>query len=280
MALTFREKVFVGGLGALTPIVVNMLTIDLERVFSNITLAVALGYALRVTILFYLGGLVALLHRDEQDRLKLFELGIVAPAYITTFLNAQAGKIEEKPSPGLKEAHYNTSVASFSFMDAAYADERPAQAPAQSPSPLPSFSAPTETTSEQILRGFLGTTSGRVWFVVVGSFSSLDNARQYEAHVNKYWKNFNAEVYAPYDTPYYPVVIGANLTIGEAIRLRNKAMRTGIVQGLRKTYTSSEALIRSNAHRHGVRRIRERQIGTWTSPNRLRLKFFGRLQRL
>ena len=229
-ALNFREKVFIGGLGALTPIVVNLLAIDLERVFSNITLAVALGYALRVTILFYLGGLVAFLHRDEQDRLKLFELGIVAPALITAFLNAQAGKIEVKPGSGPKEAHYNTSVVAFDLIATAYADESPDQASTQSPSPLPAFSAPTETTSEQILRGFLGTTSGRVWFVVAGSFSSLDNARQYAARINKSWRSFNAEVYAPYDTPYYAVVIGANLTIGEATQLRNKAIRTGITK--------------------------------------------------
>ncbi len=232
--LAFREKVFLGGLGALTPIVVNLLVIDLERVFSNITIIVALSYFLRVLTLFYLGGIVAFLHRDEQDRLKLFELGIVAPALITALLNAsyatQANKAQVSPAPEGKQSHYSAPAVSFDIIATAYAGENPGQIAATPSNPLPTFSAPAETTSEQILRGFLGTTSGRVWFVVVGSYSSLDNARQYAAHINKSQKGLNAETYAPYDTPYYAVVVGANLSLKEATQLRNKVRQTGIAK--------------------------------------------------
>jgi hypothetical protein len=46
------------------------------------------GYGFRVVALFALGGLWAYFHRTEADPLKLFQLGIVAPAMITGMINA------------------------------------------------------------------------------------------------------------------------------------------------------------------------------------------------
>ena len=60
------KKILIGGLGALTPIIMNLLVIDLEVLLLNVTLFAVLGYTIRVIILFYLGGITAFLHKDEH----------------------------------------------------------------------------------------------------------------------------------------------------------------------------------------------------------------------
>ena len=82
-----------GGLGALAPTVLSLAILDHAAVanyISNIddkTLELA-GYGFRVLALFAIGGLWAFFHRNEVEPLKLFQLGIVAPAMITGMINA------------------------------------------------------------------------------------------------------------------------------------------------------------------------------------------------
>jgi SPOR domain len=237
-AIATREKIFIGGLGALTPILVNLLVVDLELVFSKLTTLVFLGYALRVLFLFYLGGLYAYLHKKENDAVRIFELGIVAPALIISIVNGtNAIRVDLRATPVNRQAvtesagapAWSDDVSPAAFIvamqqDSASAD--PTVKPEGSSGPLlKTFSPPQESTSEQILRGLLGSQSPRVWFVVVGSYSSLDNAVAHAGRINRRWKGYSAEVYAPYDTPYYAVVVGANLTLNEAYRLRAKITR-------------------------------------------------------
>src|SRR5262245_17192775 len=93
LCLPYKRKVVIGGLGALTPIIISLLVVDLGVVFKGVTTVVFLTYTIRVLVLFYLGALVACLHKDENDQLKLFELGIAAPALLTVLINgAQLSK--------------------------------------------------------------------------------------------------------------------------------------------------------------------------------------------
>jgi hypothetical protein len=70
--------------------------------------------------------------------------------------------------------------------------------------------------------------------VIVGSFTSPDNANKYANSINERFPGYHANVYAPYgDAPYYSVVIGANLTLQEAKVLRDKAVASGLA---RQTY--------------------------------------------
>src|SRR5713101_5605949 len=91
-ALSSKERIVLGGLGALTPVIVNLVILDLEVMLSQATRFVVLGYALKVLALFYLGAMVAYLHSDEHKPFKVFQLGIVAPALIVAALNAQVGR--------------------------------------------------------------------------------------------------------------------------------------------------------------------------------------------
>ncbi len=85
--LTTRDKILIGGLGALTPIIMNLLVIDLEKLLINLTIISVIAYIIKVAILFYIGGIVAYLNKDEQKPIKLFQLGIYAPAMIIAFMN-------------------------------------------------------------------------------------------------------------------------------------------------------------------------------------------------
>lgn len=85
--LSVRDKILIGGLGALTPIIMNLLMVDLEKLFINLTLVSVIAYIIKVAILFYIGGIVAYLNKDENKPIKLFQLGIYAPAMILAFMN-------------------------------------------------------------------------------------------------------------------------------------------------------------------------------------------------
>ncbi|MBI5749602.1 MAG: SPOR domain-containing protein [Nitrospinae bacterium] len=211
-----RQKIIIGGLGALTPVVMNFLVIDINVLFVNLTLLASIGYAIRVVILFYLGGIVAYLHKDENSPVKLFELGIVAPAIITALLN---GTKIEAPKADVK--HGETTTVSAILIPKVYAQ-------AVRKDEIKTFSLPKETSTQQIWRGLTGSSPNNVWFVIVGSHLKMEDAKKQAQLIAKEWKDFKAEVYAPYgENLYYAVVIGANLAREEAQQLRQKAILAG-----------------------------------------------------
>lgn len=231
--LSACEKIFIGGLGALTPVLLNILVIDIEKVFSKLTVLVCVGYAVRVVLLFCIGGMFAYLHKTEHNALKLFELGIVAPALLTTMVNGfNAARTEAATPPPQQKAEF--PIPNLDLVPSAYAEPNPTptsvpSTPQEGNESIKIFLPPEETTTEQFLRGLFGSTSPRVWYVVVGPNSTLENARLQTAIINqRYSKGLSAEVYKSYDTPYYVVVVGANLTLSEATKLKKRAEAFGV----------------------------------------------------
>lgn len=209
-----RQKIIIGGLGALTPIIMNLLVVDINVLVINLTLFAFIGYAIRVVILFYLGGIVAFLHKNENSPVKLFELGIVAPALITALLNANQVKVT-------KDVAQIEGTKTASIISSAYA--QPA-----SKKNFKTFSLKEESPTQQIWRGLTSSSPKDVWFVIVGSHLKLEDAHKQVELINKEWKDFKAEVYEPYgENIYYAVVIGSNLTHEEAQQLRQKALLSG-----------------------------------------------------
>lgn len=82
------QKFLIGGLGGLAPIIMNLLVLDLAVLLTGLTALTVVGYFIRVLVLFGVGGFVAWLHTGERNRLKIFEIGLGAPAFILAFLNA------------------------------------------------------------------------------------------------------------------------------------------------------------------------------------------------
>lgn len=211
-----RQKIFIGGLGALTPVILNLLIVDFSTTLENLKLGVLIAYFIRVVVLFYLGGIVAFLHKEESNALKLFELGIAAPALITAIINAH-----NIDTAKINNSAEKKEVSSITFVASAYAQASDKQ--------LKSFSLPEETTIEQIKRGLLGSRTNRIWFVIVGSHLKLEDAKKQAYRINNTQKSFHAEVYDKYaDNQYYAVVIGANLIYEDAKQLRKKAIDNGL----------------------------------------------------
>lgn len=217
-----QNKIFIGGLGALTPIILNLLVVEFEVLLLKLTLFAILGYLIRVIVLFYLGGLIAYLHKDENSPVKIFELGIVAPALITAMLNA--GQID---IPKTKLPTEGSATSSIMFISSAYA--QPLLPQDTTKTEIKKFSFPPETRIQQLWRGFTGSGPRRVWFVIAGSHLKLEDAQKQVRQILGKTKDFKPEVFAPYgDNKNYAVVIGANLTLIEAQQTKKKAIAAGL----------------------------------------------------
>jgi hypothetical protein len=107
-----KEKLFLGGLGGLMPLVASFIIVDVETIASYIEnfnspghkgIILFCGYFLKALLLFGVGALWAYLHSSEENLLKIFQLGIVAPAIISGFI--QSSHIKE-----LREKYYGTVI--------------------------------------------------------------------------------------------------------------------------------------------------------------------------
>jgi hypothetical protein len=213
--MTTCRKCLLGGLGALTPIILNLAVVDIQTTLTNLTLLVGVGYLIRVVILFYVGGLWVYLHKDEKSPLKVFELGVVAPALIIAAMNgANASQARTHFAAGPGPAAALSAVTGF-FIPTAYARGSDPE--------VKKFSPPKESVTEQLWRGISGSRSERVWFLIAGSSRDLRAAREQARRINRETPDFKAEVYEDGDS--YAVVIGpANLTLDEAKNLKQKAL--------------------------------------------------------
>ena len=116
-----KKRFFLGGGGALMPVIVSLLAVDIGAAINNeviLSTGIIIGFAFRYIILFLVGGVVAYLHEDEIKPFKLFELGIAAPALITSLITAQ-GVISSAQQTNLVSATYN----SIAIVRSAYADD-------------------------------------------------------------------------------------------------------------------------------------------------------------
>jgi hypothetical protein len=142
--------------------------------------------------------------------MKLFQLGLGAPAMIAGFLSSSAVSLPFSSASVITVVHAQTSAASIAI--------EPKR-----------FTAPPPGPFDQFIEGLTGARPDKYWFVIAGSFVSLDRAKAYAQKINSSHPTFHADVYAPYnDNPNYPVVIGANLTQAQAKVLRDKAVNAGL----------------------------------------------------
>ncbi len=210
-----RKKLLIGGLGATTPVIVNLLVTDFKVLLVDVTIPTVIGFLIKAVVLFYVGGLVAVLHKDEKNPIRIFELGILAPALIISMVNGaniDTSKIQAQIS--------ETSAPSFSLVASLYA------LPPQED--VKQFTLPKENPKQQFLRGLTGSRNKNVWFVIVGSHGELEDAREQVRQIAQREDGFEAEVYAPYGrNTNYSVVIGALLTYKQAKKLKKRALDAG-----------------------------------------------------
>lgn len=139
-----------GGAGAMAPILASLLILDVDTLVLSLRSAAdegggyqVVGYAIRVLVLFVLGGIWASLDRAEVDPKRLFQLGVIAPAMITGMLNASNLQHERlRNNPELAEHQVHFSLSPIGSAHAAPAGDRRDD---DKPTPL-----------DQIIKGLLG----------------------------------------------------------------------------------------------------------------------------
>ena len=219
------KKVLLGGVGALTPIILNLMAVAVVLLLDN-EIATTIGYVVRVIVLFYLGGIVAYLHTDEKSPIKLFELGVAAPAIITAMMNAHNLNDLKKPATD------KTDKAMLELiLSTAYAEETPAvvrQIVAEQQSGF----------LEKFWEGFSGSRKGtaqrtpdpaetkRRYYVVVSTENSYEEAAKRAETFNARIPGFHAEPYRALNG-LSGVLIGSNLSREQAVALRDKAIQAG-----------------------------------------------------
>lgn len=314
--LSIRDKIFIGGLGALTPVIMNLLAVDLEKLLISLTLISIIAYFIKVVILFYIGGVVAYLNRDENKPIKLFQLGIYAPAMILAFANTNPleptsivtppAVIAPVPAPAIEEqvdkpdvqppksgpnadVAVPTSASASILLASSFIENRDSVPPKAvrkilkgiavdsslveplfnkiakrdaklidslletvaekekeikhiklSDSVFHEFQYPDETVTEQILRGFFGWKSERLWYVVVGKFDKGEDAKMYAKLLTKEMRshrqrevadvagqNIIPRIFKPYKDliSEYSVVLGTNLSYNDAQTALQKIKR-------------------------------------------------------
>ena len=230
------HKFLIGGLGALVPVLLNLLVIDLETLQSEYKPLVAASYGLRVLGLFIVGGIVVtFFNRDEKVPAKVFQLGIAAPALLTALINGNnvtVPRVAQAAAAAPPAAASAASTVAWRWPDLTdllpSAHAQPS-ASAKAPAALvpKEFKLPEETPSQQVARGLWGAGQKNVWFVVAGSYIDKSNAEQHVLQLR--CKGYAADLYLPYGgNPYYAVVIGAQLTQRDAAQLRSRAVAAGL----------------------------------------------------
>ena len=100
------KRFLYGGIGALMPIILTVVTLDFVTLaskpgtFSTLNIV---GIFIRYSALFFVGGFIAYLHNTENQAFKLFEIGISAPALITSLVAVNIGKSEPLPKAAFLE---------------------------------------------------------------------------------------------------------------------------------------------------------------------------------
>lgn len=212
--LTTRGKLLIGGTGALAPIILNLLVVDLNTTFANISSVKVLGYLIRVAVLFLLGAAMAYFHKNEKNALRILELGIIAPALFTGVLNGTSNINDANLRAG-NEPPAATAGLLDAFIPTAYA-----MADGQT---VKTYTRPEESVASQLWQGISGARTDNVWFVVVGTYKldELQKARELVNKISDHSSAFKPQIYK--NDKYYAVVIGENLTLAQAKARKQKA---------------------------------------------------------
>ena len=227
-----RTRIVIGGIGGIAPLLVSLLVVDLNSLIDDLALMDAVGLAVRCLVLIFIGALVGYMHNKEQEPFKVFQLGIAAPALLTTAINGYgiigSGATFKEMKTALQDGSETPNLI-LPFISTAHAAGS-VNASRHHYINQAFFQEAKISNFERFLRGLIGrrvSSSGDDWFVIVGSHISEQKATAQVKRLKR--KHYLAKVYLPTDgSRYYAVTIGVNLNLHDAQTLRNKAIRQGL----------------------------------------------------
>ncbi len=225
-----RGKMVLGCVGAVTPVILNLLIIDAQNL-ANVNVYGVVGYFARVFALLFCGCVIIYLNSDETKPVKIFQLGLAAPALLTGMMNANiAAEATKAGAAQTKAAAVQQSSGVFfpSFVGTAFAQS------GESDSQLADCTRPkTPTATQQFLRGFTGSIPDNNWAVVVSSLATSDVAVREAEAMRRRFSSYSPKVCAP--TPdsagRYRIIIGEHLSYSDAHALRDRAVADGFSKG-------------------------------------------------
>lgn len=225
-----KTRMIIGGIGGIAPLIISLLVVDVVALVNDLALMDAIGLAVRCLVLIFIGAMVGYLHNSEYEPFKVFQLGIAAPALLTTAIN---GYSVVGPSAGLKEMKTSAYQSipdkrfSMNFISSAHAEEPEFRGKFINRN---AFKQPKVTNFERFMHGLIGkriSSKGDDWYVITGSHRDYEQAREQILQINT--KQYAGKIYRPgNDSDFYAVAIGANLTLAEAKKLRQRAIRKGL----------------------------------------------------
>ena len=92
------QRLLVGGLGGITPIVATMMAGEYENLplpDSQGLDEFYIGFGLRIVLFFCVGALFVWLHQEVRGRYPVFRLGLTAPALIAAMIGAAPAEAAE-----------------------------------------------------------------------------------------------------------------------------------------------------------------------------------------
>lgn len=215
--LDTKTRITLGALGGISPIIISLLVVDIVQLFNETGLMDGIGLAIRFLVLIFIGGLIGYLHTKEEEPFKLFQLGIAAPALLTTAINGNSIANQTLLKEHSAENQYHFFIKSAYAADTNYKN-------------LSDFKEPKVNNTQLFLRGLIGTklfSDDDDYYVIIGSHKNIKQAKQQVEKIKK--KHYKAKIYSPTNgSKYFSVVIGANLDLKEAEKLQARAIRNGL----------------------------------------------------
>ncbi len=95
--LTSSQRLLVGGLGGITPIIATLMAGEYENLplLDYQGLEFYIGYGLRIMLFFCVGALFVWLHQEVRGRYPVFRLGVTAPALIAAMMGTAPAEAAE-----------------------------------------------------------------------------------------------------------------------------------------------------------------------------------------
>lgn len=235
--LTPYQRVKIGCVAGLIPGLLFFATSDQETItyyLGHLQYLQVLSYGLKLFALCVIGAVVAYYQEATLKPAQILMIGLSAPTLFNGYLTttAQNKKIQNLNTEVTQDRPLPKESASFFPM--AYATEIETGLSTGSESltkkvALNNFTLPEQSTLDRIQQGFFAQQPDNIWFVIAGAFRKIENAEAYAEQINSTYKDFKAEVYAPYQNDgLYRVSIGANLSKDQANEVKNKAIQSGL----------------------------------------------------
>jgi len=217
--LDTKTRIAIGAIGGISPIIISLLVVDIVQLFNETGLMDGIGLGIRFFVLIFIGGMVGYLHNQEEEPFKLFQLGIAAPALLTTAINGNSIANQTLMKEHSAASEYHFFIKSAHAADTNYKN-------------LSDFKDPQINNAQLFLRGLIGTklfSDKEDWYVIIGSHKNIKNAKAQVASVKA--KKYKAKIYEPTSgSKYYSVVIGANLDLERAEKLKAQAIKHGLAK--------------------------------------------------